>query len=58
MSFSLCARTYNNDYVHKVEDQIKRSFFLKLNHSPTQEFDFKVEKWLGKWTKYIPIHDK
>ena len=35
----------NNGYVHKVEDQVNRSSFLQLHDNPTQEFDFKVEKW-------------
>ena len=38
----------NDDYIHKVEDQINRSSFLQLDHNPTQEFDLKVEKWLEK----------
>ena len=38
----------NDDYVHKVEDQINWSFFLQLDHNATQEFDFKVEKCLEK----------
>ena len=41
----------NDDYDHKEEDQINRRSFLWLDHNPTQEFDFKVEKWLEKWTK-------
>ena len=38
----------NNDYVHKVEDQINWSSFLQLDHNPTQAFNFKVEKWFRK----------
>ena len=37
----------NDDYVHKVED-----------HNPTQEFNFKAEKWLEKWIKNKSIDDK
>ena len=45
-------------YIHKVEDQINRSSFIQLDHNLTQEFDFKVEKWLEKWTKNKSIGDK
>ena len=48
----------NDDYVRKVGDQINRSSFLQLDHNPTQEFDFKVEKWLEKWTENKSIDDK
>ena len=48
----------NDDYVRKVEDQINRSSFLALDHNPSQEFDFKVEKWLEKWTENKSIDDK
>ena len=46
--FSFCCfnddHDYNEDYGHKVEDQINRSSFVQLDHNPTQESDFKVEK--------------
>ena len=45
-------------YVRKVEDQINRSSFLQLDHNPTQELDFKVEKWLEKWTENKSTDDK
>ena len=45
-------------YIHKVEDQINGSSFIQLDHNLTQEFDFKVEKWLEKWTKNKSIGDK
>ena len=49
----------NNDhYVRKVEDQIGRSYFLQLDHNPTQKLDFKIKKWLGGWTKNISFDDK
>ena len=41
----------NDHYVHRVEDQIGRSYFLQLDHNPTQKLDFKIEKWLEGWTK-------
>ena len=48
----------NDNYVHKVEDQINRSSFLQLGHNPTQEFDFEIEKWLEKSTENKSIDDK
>ena len=44
--------------MQKVADQIIRSSFLQLDHNHRQEFDFKVEKWLEKWTKNRSIDDK
>ena len=48
----------NDDYVCKLEEQINRSSFLQLDHNPTQELDFKVEKWLEKWTENKSHDDK
>ena len=48
----------NKGYVQKVEDQIIRSSFQQLDHNHRLEFDFKVEKWLEKWTKNRSIDDK
>ena len=48
----------NDNYVHKVEDQISRISFLQLGHNPIQEFDFEIEKWLEKSTENKPIDDK
>ena len=38
--------------------KINRSSFLQLDHNSAQEFDFKAEKWLEKWTKNKSIDDK
>ena len=57
LRFSVCYLN-NDDYAHKGEDQINRGSFIQLDHNPTQEIDFKIEKWLEKCTKNKSINDK
>ena len=42
-----------SDYVEKVEHQINRSLFSRLDEDPSPEFKQKVNNWLNKWPEKI-----
>ena len=42
-----------NSYIEKVEHQINRSCFDKLDADPSPKFKEKVNKWLEKWSDNI-----
>ena len=42
-----------NSYIEKVEHQINRSFFDKLDADPRPKFKEKVNNWLEKWSDNI-----
>ena len=41
----------NEDYVKKVEHQINRSSFQRLEYDPTKSFEVKVKTWIEKWSQ-------
>ena len=41
----------NEDYIKKVEDQINRSSFHRLEYNPTKSFEVKVNTWVEKWSQ-------
>ena len=43
----------NNSYIEKVEHQINRSSFDKLDADPTPKFKEEVNNWLEKWSDII-----
>ena len=42
-----------NSYIEKVEHQINRSSFDKLDADPSPKFKEKVNNWLEKWSDII-----
>ena len=42
-----------NSFIEKVEHQINRSSFDKLNTDPSPKFKEKVNNWLEKWSHII-----
>ena len=42
-----------NSYIEKVDHQINRSFFDKLDADPSPKFKEKVNNWLEKWSVII-----
>ena len=42
-----------NSYIEKVEHQINRSSFDKLDADPSRKFKEKVNNWLEKWSDNI-----
>ena len=42
-----------NSYIEKVEHQINRSSFDKLDADPSSKFKEKVNNWLKKWSDNI-----
>ena len=40
----------NEDYVKKVEHQINRSFFQRLEYDPINSFEVKVNTFEEKWS--------
>ena len=42
-----------NSFIEKVEHQINRSSFDKLNTDPSPKFKEKVNNWLEKWSHVI-----
>ena len=47
----------NDDYIKKVEHQINRSSFQRLEYDPTKSFEVKVNTWVEKWSQ-MNILDK
>ena len=41
----------NDDYIKKVEHQINRSSFQRLEYDPTKSFEVKVKTWIEKWSQ-------
>ena len=41
------------DYIEKVEHQVNRSSFSRLDEDPSPEFKENVNSWLNKWPEKI-----
>ena len=48
----------NEDYIKKVEDQINRSSFHRLEYDPTKSFEVKVNTWVEKWSQMNILDQK
>ena len=48
----------NEDYVKKVEHQINRSSFQRLEYDPTKSFEVKVNTWVEKWSQMNILDQK
>ena len=48
----------NEDYVKKVEHQINRSSFQRLEYDPTKSFEVKVNTWVEKWSQMNILDEK
>ena len=48
----------NEDYIKKVEDQINRSSFHRLEYDPTKSFEVQVNTWVKKWSQMNILDQK
>ena len=48
----------NDDYIKKVEHQINRSSFQRLEYDPTKSFEVKVNTWVEKWSQMNILDQK
>ena len=48
----------NQDYIKKVEDQINRSSFHRLEYDPTKSFEVKVNTWVETWSQMNILDEK
>ena len=48
----------NEDYIKKVEHQINKSSFQRLEYDPTKIFEVKVNILVEKWSKMNILDEK
>ena len=48
----------NNDYEQKIQTQIDRSSFNRLEEDPSKKFDIEINNWVLKWHRKKVLDDK
>ena len=47
----------NDDYIEKIDYQLRRSSFIELNDDPSNDFEIKVIMWIEKWKRNGVLND-
>ena len=47
----------NDDYIEKIDYQLRRSSFSELNDDPSNDFEINVIMWIEKWKRNGVLND-